>query len=286
MNAKETALWLCLAWLWGSSFLAIGIAVETFSPVDVVAGRMGIGAAFLILILLLGKGSLRMGWRAWLIATVVGLSGNVLPFLLISFAEQRVDSGLAALIMGIAPVVTLVIAPLVHHEETLGRRKIVGALIGFCGIGVLVGPNAFEDMGYETLAQIALLGAAFCYAFTALFSRRFPHEKPMQTAAASVLIGAVVIGIISITNWQEQTASASSLLAIVYLGIGPTALAAAIYFYLIPRIGAGRLQQVNYVVPVLGTLLGIFVLHEQPTLNTWIAIPFILAAVYIVTRKA
>ena len=286
MNPKDTAIWLCLAWLWGSSFLAIGIAVETVSPVDVVAGRMGIGAAFLILILLLGRGSLKMGWRGWLIATAVGLTGNVLPFLLISFAEQRVDSGLAALIMGIAPVVTLVLAPLAHHEETLGRRKIVGALVGFGGVGLLVGPSAFDDMGYETLAQLALLGAAFCYAFTALFSRRFPHEKPMQTAAASVLVGALFIGIISMANWQPQTASLGSLLAILYLGIGPTALAAAIYFYLIPRIGAGRLQQVNYVVPILGTLLGIFILGEQPSLNTWIAIPFILAAVYIVTRKA
>ena len=203
MNAKETAIWLCLAWLWGSSFLAIGIAVETVSPVDVVAGRMGIGAAFLILILLLGKGSLRMGWRAWLIATVVGLSGNVLPFLLISFAEQRVDSGLAALIMGIAPVVTLVIAPLVHHEETLGRRKIVGALIGFCGIGVLVGPNAFEDMGYETLAQIALLGAAFCYAFTALFSRRFPHENRCRRQQHRFSFGQFAVGHCLSGNWPD-----------------------------------------------------------------------------------
>lgn len=289
MTTKDALLWLCLACLWGTSFLAIGVAVETVSPVDVVTGRMAIGSALLLAIAIYRRGSLAMSRRAWVLAAVVGISGNVLPFLLIGFAEQRVDSGLAALIMGIAPVVTLVCAPFIHPDEPLTRTKLAGAAVGFAGIVILVGPGALGGMEAETLAQIALLAAALSYSFTALFSRRYPYDDPLQMAAASVLVGTLLIGSASWLNWQPgagENMTGLSIFAVGYLGVGPTALAAAIYFYLIPRIGAGRLQQVNYVVPVLGTLLGIFLLGERPQINTWIAIPFVLSAVYIVTRKS
>lgn len=289
MDAKDFGLWCLLAWLWGSSFLAIGIGVETLDPFSLVAGRMAIGAVLLLSVLYARGGNLRLGPRAWLVATVVGASGNVVPFLLISFAEQRVDSGLAALIMGIAPVVTLTVAPLVHSDETLGMSKIVGAAIGFAGIVVLVGAEAVKGLGGNLIPQLALIGAALCYSFTALFSRRFPHSDPFEIAAASVLVGAAsMVAVAGLRGIETGFASPSlrSFLAVIYLGFGPTALAALIYFRLIPRIGAGRLQQVNYVVPVLGTILGVVLLDERPDWNAVVAIPMIVIAVYVVSRRA
>lgn len=288
MTAKDLWLWLLLAWLWGSSFLAIGIGVETLDPVSLVAGRMGIGAICLIAFLFLRGGNLALGARGWIIATVVGLTGNVIPFLLISFAEQQVDSGLAALIMGIAPVVTLTLAPLIHPDETLTTHKIFGAVIGFGGVAVLVGPSAFKGIGGDLIPQIALIWAALFYSLTALISRRYSHPIPLQMSAASVLIGAVAICLLAAmnhTNIDLPSISVRSLVAVVYLGIGPTALAALIYFYLIPRIGAARLQQVNYLVPVLGSLLGMVFLNEKSGLNTLFAIILIVFAVYLVSAN-
>lgn len=286
MNAKSFGLWCLLAWLWGSSFLAIGIGVETLDPFSLVAGRMVIGAVLLGCILFVKGGNLRLGVRGWMIAIILGASGNVVPFLLISFAEQTVDSGVAALIMGVAPVVTLTIAPLIHVEETLGSTKIIGAAIGFAGIIILVGPETINGLGGTLIPQIALVCAALCYSFTALFSRRFSHSDPIQMATASVLVGAISISIIAGLRVVETGLVAPSFrssLATVYLGIGPTAMAALIYFWLIPRIGAGRLQQVNYVVPVMGTILGIMFLGEQPSWNALVAIPMITVAVCIVS---
>ncbi|MEP2706276.1 MAG: EamA family transporter [Roseibium sp.] len=288
MNAKEFLLWALLATLWGSSFLAISIAVHDYDPAILVAGRMVIGAVVLTAVLFISGRNLRLGARGWAIAAVVGASGNVLPFLLISFAEQTVNSGLAALIMGIAPIVTLALAPLIHHEETLGKTKILGAIAGFAGVIVLVGPDAAQGMSAELVPQLALVLAALCYAFTALFSRRFPFPNPMQMAAGSVLVGALgmmaVSGAELFTGDRPDPTSPGSL-AIIYLGLGPTALAALIYFYLIPRIGATRLQQVNYVVPVIGTVLGIAILGERPEWTTWAALPLILLGVYLVSKK-
>ncbi|MEP5624990.1 MAG: DMT family transporter, partial [Hyphomicrobiales bacterium] len=286
--AKEFLLWALLATLWGSSFLAISIGVHDYDPIALVAGRMVIGAAVLTAVLLLSGGNLRLGVRGWAIASIVGLSGNVAPFLLISFAEQTVNSSLAALIMGIAPIVTLALAPLIHHDETLSRPKVLGALAGFCGVIVLVGSDAAQGVTADLIPQLALVMAALCYAFTALFSRRFPFSNPMQMAAASVLIGAM--GMLAVSGAELFVGVIPDLtspgaLAIIYLGVGPTALAALIYFYLIPRIGATRLQQVNYVVPVIGTVLGITVLSEQPEWTTWAALPLILLGVYLVSKK-
>lgn len=289
MKAKDLVLWSLLAWLWGSSFLAIAIGVESVEPFPLVAGRMLIGAFLLLAVLYARGGTLRLGARGWSVAVVVGTTGNVVPFLLISFAGQSVDSGLAALIMGIAPVVTLTLAPLVHAGETLSRLTILGAAIGFCGISVLVGPEAFYGLGGDLVPQLLLVGAALCYAFTALFSRRFPFANALQMAAASVLVGALatsVIAVLQMGGSPVPAPSTRSLIALVYLGIGPTALAALIYFQLIPRIGAGRVQQVNYIVPVLGILLGALVLNEQPEWNALVAIPMIVLAVYLVTRRS
>ncbi|WP_404406300.1 DMT family transporter [Pelagibacterium halotolerans] len=288
MDVKDFGLWCLLACLWGSSFLAVDIGIETISPLFLVAGRMAVGALFLVAFVYARGGALRLGVRGWLIAAIVGITGNVLPFLLIGFAEQRVDSGLAALIMGIAPVLTLTIAPLVHPDETLGPVKALGAAIGFCGIAVLVGPAAFDGLSGPLIPQVALIGAAMCYASTALFSRRFPHPDPIQMAAGSVLVGAgVICGIagLNLAGNASAAPSAGSLLAIVYLGLGPTALAALIYFRLISRIGAGRLQQVNYIVPVLGVLLGTIFLGETPGWNAAAAVPMIVTAVYLVSHK-
>lgn len=288
MSTRDLVLWSILAWLWGSSFLAIRIGVESVAPATLVAGRMAIGATILIAIIVLRGGTLHLGRRGWSIAVVVGLSGNVIPFLLISYAEQQVHSGLAALIMAIAPIITLTAAPMVHPEETLTGPKVAGGLLGLAGVVLLVGPHSLSGVGQDLLPQIALLAAAGCYAFTALFSRRFPHHDPLQMAAGSVLVGAAFIGVGVLASGESaplSQATPQSLTAIAYLGVGPTACAAAIYFLLIPRIGAARLQQVNYVVPVLGVLLGLVFLGERPDWNTWLAIPIILTAVYCVNRR-
>lgn len=288
MRSTELALFLFLAFLWGSAFIAISIGVESMTPAELVAGRMLLGGAVITLtVLALGK-SLNMGSRAWGISLVTGLSGNVLPFWLISYAGKHVDTGLSALIMGIAPIVTICLAPLLLNDETLTKAKGIGALVGFAGLTILFGPSVLLGLGAELLPQIALLGAALCYAGTTIFTRRFPHSDPMQIAAGSVLLGALVMsGVVLLGNGglNIPEVSSRSFWALVYLGIGPTAVAAMIFFYLVPKIGAGRLQQVNNLVPLVGVGLGIVVMGETPSWNLWLSLPIIMLAVFLVTRR-
>jgi drug/metabolite transporter (DMT)-like permease len=289
MVGRQWLLWCSLATLWGSSFLAIRIAVHAVDPILVVAWRMGIGALALMFFLWAFSTPLRLGQRGWAIAFVVGISGNVAPFLLISYAEMQVESGLAALIMAIAPVITLVAAPSIHPDEQLTSSKMTGGIVGLIGVLFLVGPAVLLNIGNALMPQIALLAAACCYSFTALFSRRFSHPQPLHMAAGSVIIGAgimVLLVILSGSGASLPMGDWGAVVAILYLGLGPTALAAAIYFTLLPQVGASRLQQVNFAVPAIGVILGVIVLGEVLTWNVWIALPTIMLAVWLVSRPA
>ena len=287
MQAKDFWLWLILALLWGSSFLAIGVGVETIAPRWLVAGRQILGTACLLLFLFLSGRNLQIGLYGWAIATLVGVTGNVAPYLLISYAEQQVDTGLAALLMGIAPAITLCLAPLFHAEEKITPYNAAGCAMGFIGVVILVGPSAFFGIGDDIIPQGALILAACCYALTALLSRRFIRADPVQMSVASVTMSAVISTALCIaTPINATNISPASLWALIYLGLGPTALSALIYFHLISRIGAGRVQQVNYVVPVVGVILGILLLNERPSLGTYLAIPLICISVYLVTRPS
>lgn len=190
--------------------------------------------------------------------------------------------------MGIAPVVTVLLAPLIHSDEVLNWRMIIGIFIGFCGLIVLIGPDALQGLGDHVLGQFAALGAALCYAFTTLFIRKYANQPALVMAAGSMLIGAVIISVFAMVfdePLQKGLQIDRSLLAAIYLGLVPTALATLIYFYLIAQIGAGRMSQVNFVVPIVGTVFGIIFYDEPLKSNVIVAMGLIFLAVFLVTRR-
>jgi drug/metabolite transporter (DMT)-like permease len=130
--------------------------------------------------------------------------------------------------------------------------------------------------------------AALCYAFTTLFTRKYAKLPALVMATGSMLIGTILIvatALIVDAPLQKVLALDRSLLAAIYLGLFPTALATLIYFYLVLKIGAARISQVNFVVPVAGALLGVMFLRETIVPNMIIALVLILIAVFLVTYR-
>ncbi len=284
---KNVILWTLLALTWSSSYLAIKLGVETIAPLSLVALRMLIGTTIIMTILRLKSLSLPTDVKSWVVLFVSGVMGSIVPFSLITFGEQHVDSGLAALLMGIAPVVTVLLAPLVHRDEKLTLPAVLGITVGMTGLIVLVGPGVLKGFGLHVTSQIAILGAALCYAFTTLYVRKYASLPALVMAAGSMLIGTLVItasAFVFENPLQASLPSSQSLVAVIYLGLFPTALATLIYFYLIPRLGAARMSQVNFVVPVAGTFLGILFLGETVSVKAFVALFMILAAVFLVSR--
>ena len=285
---KNIILWIILASVWGSSYLAIKIAVESISPLTLVAMRMSIGTVILLVVLRAQSLSLPRDLASWKVLTVSGLFGSIIPFSLISFGELHVESGLAALLMGIAPVVTILLAPLAHKDEKLTKNSLIGIGFGVVGLLVLFGPAVLNGIGSHIIGQSAVLGAALCYAFTTLYVRKYANLPAVTMSAGSMLIGTIIIvaaALILDPPLLSNLPNFHSLTAAVYLGIFPTALATWIYFYLVPKLGAARMSQINFMVPVVGALLGIVFLNEALGVNAFIALALILFAIYFVSTK-
>lgn len=284
-------LWLALALMWSSSYTAIKIGVETVAPLPLVSGRMIIGLAIMFAVLKLSNMTLSRNRRDWFAYAFSGLMGNTVPFVLISYGEQHVDSALAALLMGIAPVATVLIAHIAVPGEGLTRRSAAGIVTGFVGLIMLVGSGALSGLGSHLVGQIAIVCAALCYAATTIFVKNYAVRPPLEMATGSMLVGTLCICTATVASFALGDRAAfsvpsfSSAAAVVYLGVFSTALATLIYFHLVPRIGATRMSQINFAVPVGGALLGVALLGETIALPKTLALCVIMAAIYLVTSR-
>jgi drug/metabolite transporter (DMT)-like permease len=284
-------LWLALALMWSSSFTAIKLGVDTIAPMPLVFGRMLIGLAIMFAVLKIRKMTLSRNRRDWFVYAFSGLMGNTVPFVLIGYGEQHVDSALAALLMGIAPVATVLIAHIAVPGEGLTRRSAAGIATGFLGLAMLVGPGALSGLGSHLVGQIAIVCAALCYAVTTIVVKNYAIRPPLEMATGSMLVGTLFIGAATIASLVLSgpgglaVPSVSSVAAVVYLGVFSTAMATLIYFYLVPRIGASRMSQINFAVPIGGALLGVAFLGETVAPSKALALCVIVTAIYLVTSR-
>ena len=190
--------WLMLAALvamWGSSFFLTKIALAAMSPTPLVAARVAIAALCLIAVVFATGRRLTASGRHWRFFFAMAMVGNCLPYWLISWGQQGIDSGLAGILMAIAPLTTVVLAHFLVSDERLNALKAVGFLFGFAGIVVLVGPDALLEIrggGTALLSQLAVLAGAVCYAANTIIARHRPPGDVL-VAAAGVLIFASLI---------------------------------------------------------------------------------------------
>lgn len=283
--AKDYALLLLLAIMWSGSFAFIKIGVATIGPLALTSARLGIAAVILYVWLRINGQHLPRDPTSVMIFAFLGLFGNALPFSLISWGEIHIDSGLTAVLMGVMPVTTAILAHLFIRDEPFTRRTAAGIFVGFCGLAILVGSDVLAGLTAPVLAQLAVITSAVCYGASATFTRYFGgHASGIAMAAGAVLAGflwMVPVTLLVEPPWEAQP-GLGALVAIGYLGLGPTALAALLFFYLIPRLGANTFAQVNYVVPVLGALWGVIFLSEYASWRLLSALALVLTAVAIV----
>ena len=287
------ALLVALAIIWGSSFALTRIAVVELTPAMVVAGRNMVAAlGLLALVLLLGRAWPR-GRRVWGFMLAIAVIGNMAPFLLISWGQQRIDSGLAGILMAVMPLVTLVLAHFLVPGETLTRQRLLGFGIGFAGILALIGPAALRELGGygETLvAQLAVLLAACCYAVNAIVSRHKPASDAWSTSALVLGMAWLLTLPLAVSPYLGESSpglslSAGALWAVLVLGIVCTALGSVVFFTLVAAAGPTFLSLINYLIPLWAVVIGILFLGERPEWNHLLALVLILVGVAISQRR-
>ncbi|NKB77472.1 MAG: EamA family transporter [Gammaproteobacteria bacterium] len=286
-NLTSYLLLFLLAAIWSTSFLLIKIGVQTVGPMTLTAIRLTIASAILCLFLAFKRETIPLHKEAWLLYFVVGLFGNTLPFLLISTGEVYVDSVMAAILMGCMPICTFVLAHFFIREEPMTLRRSLGVFLGFIGLLVLVGASALTGLSNGALGELLVLAGAISYAITTIFVRLQPSFKGYQMAAGVSVVAALTAVPLAFIFEDPLLISPSkeSIAAIVALAVFATAIASLIYFEVIRVLGATTFAQINYIIPVLGSIWGILFLGELLEIRVLFALGLVLCGIYLIQSK-
>jgi drug/metabolite transporter (DMT)-like permease len=267
MSALELGLLVILSVLWGGSFFFVGIAVKDLPPFTIVVARVAIAALALHGLLWLLGHKLPRDARAWVAFFGMGLLNNVVPFTLIVWGQTHIASGLAAILNATTPLFTLIVAHLATRDEKMRCGGVAGVVIGFAGVGIMVGGTALRSLGTDVIAQFAILAAALSYAFAAVFGRRFATMgiAPVATATGQLTASAVLLLPLMVLvdhPWTLPMPSYSTIAALAGLALVSTSIAYILYFRILQTAGATNLLLVTFLIPVSAILLGTFVLGE------------------------
>jgi drug/metabolite transporter (DMT)-like permease len=277
---------LALVGLWGTSFLFVKIAVRSVAPATLVAARFAI-AAIVLSVAVRAKGlQLPSSRRVWGRYLLMGLIGNALPFTLIAWGQIRVDVGLAGILLGAMPLMTLLMAHFFVPGEQMTPRIVGGLGLGFVGLVVLLGPEALLELGgnaSELPSQAAILLAALCYAISTILARRLATLDALVSAATVMWTASAIM--LPVALWMDrpwgQDWSVEAVVSVVWLGLLATALATILYFRVVQSAGPTFLSLMNYLIPVVALAAGAVVLDEELAGTVLIGLTLILAGLAI-----
>ena len=283
-------LLFALVAMWGSSFLFTKIAVAAIAPTDLVAGRFVLASATLVAVLAATRRRLPGSLRLWLFFLAMALMGNCIPFWLITWGQQRIDSGLAGILMAIMPLMTVMLAHFLVAGERLNRFKAAGFLLGFLGIVVLMGPAVLLELsgsGTVLLSELAVLGGAVCYAVNTIIARRRPKSDALVAAAGVALVACLIMTPASALTGLPDPGEipASAAIALAVLGVVSTATATVVYFKLIALAGPSFVSLINYLIPAWAVLIGTLFLGERPEWTALAGLAFILSGIALAETK-
>lgn len=270
-NASVAVQFVLCGIVWGSSFLFMKVALTGISPGQVVWSRLILGGLTLGLFVALRGDPLPRRVRVWLHMTVLAISFCVVPFLLFSWAQQHVTSGLASIYNATTPIMTAVMAWAVFRVEKLKPAQIAGILVGIAGVMVIIAPWQGLDLSQSLIAQLAILGATACYGFSLAYMRRFASDTGMSALVFSFLnIGiaaAIMAALTPVVALSPVRLDPWIIGSVVLLGCLGTGVAYIWNQNALRAWGPTRASTVTYITPVVGVALGILVLGEEVTWN-------------------
>lgn len=220
--------------------------------------------------------------RIWMLFTGIGLLNSAVPFTLIGWGQQTVDSATTALLIATTPFSTLLLSHWMTKDDTITRYKLLGLIMGFVGVVVLIGRDATMNPGSVT-GMLVILFAACCYSFSSLLIRQLSDLRTFAIVAGSLITSCCVLipAVILFSPPWQQTGSTAAWSAVVFLAIGPTAAAYLLRAEIVKLNGAVFMSNAGYLIPLFAVLWAWLLLGEWPALTTWLAMGLILSGVAV-----
>jgi drug/metabolite transporter (DMT)-like permease len=260
MARRDVALIVVLSLIWGASFMFIKIADRSFDPSALVWLRLLLGCAVMVpaALAFAGPQAILAARPYWWRIALLGFANTAAPFLLISWAETRIDSGLAGILQAAAPIFSAAITTRFGNDRVTGSR-LIGVLVGFAGVGLLVGSPGRGGV----LAALAVVLAALGYATGASLGTHLTRNvQPIVVGTLSTVIAAVLVTPLGVTRLPSSVPGWKEDWSLVVLGVVGTGLAYILAYELLRSAGASRTILITYLIPGVALLYGVVLLGE------------------------
>ncbi len=280
--------------IWGSQFVFNEIALRSLPPLTIAAVRIVIGMFTLyILAGLFSRGGAAVTSSAvptrklWVDYAVISFFEAILPFFLVVWGQRQVDSSIAAILLGTIPIFTLVFTRSFVRDEAWTGAVVLSVLLGFLGVIVLLAPNVHGAAPSSLWGELAILGGAMSFAIGIILLKKLPAVSAIKSVRNIFFIAALPMVVLAFwvdRPWQlEFTWSAA--LALLVLGVFCAGIVYLMYLVLIHRAGSTFASLTNYLVPVVGVIIGVIFAGEHMSGHEWLALVMILAALGIYQFK-
>ena len=287
-NSITKQSWLLLTVLgliWGSTFMIIELALDGITPFWLAAARISIAAVITNIIWLFSSRQLFLTKsKDWPTLILSGVFATAAPFIALSWGQQYVTSAFAGISMA---SVALLILPLSYFfvvSEKITTFTVLGMFFGFFGVVILLGPEVFfaSNETKEAYGRLACLFATFCYATSAVLTKRLPAIDPIGLAAVSLTSGAMfVIPSAWLIEGGPPSVSEQTLIYLLILGLFPTAAATFLRIIIIRTAGPVFMTLTNFQVPLWSVFFSIILLNEPFKISMIIALALILIGLAI-----
>ncbi|MBT8047483.1 MAG: DMT family transporter [Xanthomonadales bacterium] len=265
-DSRDWMILFALTIFWGTAFLFNELALRSFPPAVVVALRTSIALITVLAALRFSGSRLPPPGRGWAAIGAVATLGTILPFNLVAWAQQHIDSSLTAVLMAIMPLYVITLSHYFVPGQRLNAFRMVGFVLGFGGVFLVIGPDlkSLGTSNVELWAMLAALAAALSYAAGSVFARRMGEQDPLSLSSGTLLVSALCTGAFALpdVNAIQWPAALESVAAIAVLGMIATALSTVLFFRLVQGPGPAFLSIVNYLVPAWAVLVGAIILSE------------------------
>lgn len=276
---------IMLGTIWGSSYLLIRVAVDGISPFMLVSIRLFCGAGFLLTVIWLWNLSLPRDRVLWGHLVVMAIIGNVIPWSLISWAGQHIDSGLSAVLNSTTPLFTILFTVAAFQSERLTAARLTGVVLGFAGVAVLTGADVTDLASASIRAQLAVVFSSFCYGLAFAYARRYVRSEPIVMAGSQILLAFLISAPIALALGNPGGTELTLPIALSALGLGllPSGVAYILYYRLIRDVGATMASYATYLIPIVGLFLGWLILDESIRAQSIAGVVLILSGLAIAT---
>ena len=283
---KDYILLSTLSLIWASAFFNIKIATYSYGPITIAFLRIFFGAIPVILLCIYQKIKIEAFSKDWKWFAAIGFLNLVVPFFLIAYGVQKVQSNLAAILMSSTPISATILAHMYTDKEKINIFKIIGILLGFSGILYLFSDNLLITKDNIFSALMILLGSTF-YVIGGILTLKISHKKNENVTASILIWGTIIIFPISIFFEQpwNLTPRLDSTLSLIYLGIFPTGVAWLLRFMILKNNGLVFQSQVAYLIPIFGVILGYIFLQEIVTSKVIFALIAVVLGIYFVKKS-